>query len=386
MVWSLSSELQISVKSPRDLSDMERTRWMALRAENPALYSPYFHIDYALMMGELRKDAQIIIGTQDNVPVCFFPFQGQTGSSGFIRPLGAPMTDYHGFIEAADADIDHVEFLRAAGIGALHYSAMVGTDTKLFGFHRNEYPLCLIDLTDGVDAWRGTRDSSYRRSLKSNRRRIRRTEEDHGPRRFEYVSQNVEAYEQLMVWKQERFAETGLYDVLSSDWTSSLLRRLWEKQDGLRCDMHVLYFGDELAAIDMGMTDGPTFHSWMVAYNPKFHNLSPGTQLLEDMIDKAPELGYRFIDLGAGMDSYKSAYAMTETSDYANAFSGFIPVGGSAAALSKLYDKAETFGEKSLKDIPGKLRRRYTQIADCDDSVSGRAKAMFAAVKSGGSR
>lgn len=382
MVWSLTSDLKISLKAPGELSDAEIAQWVKLRKSNPALYSPYFHVDFARLMGELRKDAQIIIGYRGDTAICFFPFQGQMGTSGFIRPLGAPMSDYHGFIEAPNSEIDHVEFLKAAGIGALHYSSMVGVQNDLTGFHRDEYPLCLIDLTDGVEAWRKSRDSSYRRSLKSNRRRIRRTEEDYGARRFEYGSQDLAAYEQLMAWKHEKFSETGLYDVLSSDWTSALLKRLWEKKDGLRCDMHVLYFGDELAAMDMGLTDGPNFHSWMVAYNPKFHTLSPGTQLLEDMIDKAPELGYTKIDLGAGLDSYKSAYAI----EGASAYSGFLPVSGSAAALSKLYDKAEKFGEKSLKDIPGKLRRRYTQIADCDETVSGRAKAMFAAVRSGGSR
>jgi len=291
------------------------------------------------------------------------------------------MTDYQGFIEAHDAQIDHMEFLQGAEIGALHYSALVGEQSDMIGFHRETYPLSLIDLSDGVEAWRASRSSSYRRSLKSNRRRIRRTE-DEFERRFDFKSRSGAAYDQLMVWKQERFAETGLYDVLSADWTSGLLRELWERDEGLRCDMHVLYFGEEMAAMDMGLTDGETFHSWMVAYNPDFHALSPGTQLLEHMIDKAPELGYRLIDLGAGQDSYKSAYAV----DGSAARSGYVPVAGAAAAISRLYGAAEKFGEKSLKDIPGKLRRRYTQIADCDDTVSGRAKAMLDAVRTGGSR
>lgn len=374
----MATNLDIQVKLPKELTAQDMRVWMDMRAQNPALYSPYFHVDYTVLMGELRADARIAIAYENGEPVCFLPYQG----SGFARPLGAPMSDYHGFIEGPDSDIDHVEFMKAASIGALHYSSMVGEPSDMSVFHREEYPLCLIDLTAGVEAWRSSRSKSYRRSLKSNRRRIRRTEEDHGPRRFEYNSRSKAAYDQLMSWKQERFAETGLYDVLSADWTSGLLKTLWEREEGLRCEMHVLYFGDDMAAMDMGMTDGDTFHSWMVAYNPDFHALSPGTQLLEDMIDRAPELGYKLIDLGAGMDSYKSAYAAE--GDVAR--SGFVPVAGAAGTLAKLYGAAEKFGEKSLKDIPGKLRRRYTQVADCEDTVSGRAKAMFSAVKSGGSQ
>jgi len=377
-VGPLALDLDIDVKHPAKLTTAEIEAWQNIRAGNPALYSPYFHPDYAQLVGELRKDARIAIAYDKGKPVCFFPFQG----SGFARPLGAPMTDYHGFIEAANAGINHTEFLQGADIGALHYTSMVGEQNDMVGFHRDEYPLCLIDLSDGVESWRASRSKSYRRSLKSNRRRIRRTEEEFGPRRFEYKARSGVAFDQLLAWKRERFSETGLYDVLSADWTSGMLRELWERDSGLRCDLHVLYFGDQMAAMDMGLTDGETFHSWIVGYSPDFHSLSPGTQLLEDMIDNAPELGYRLIDLGAGMDSYKSAYAV----EGHFACSGFVPVAGAAAAISKLYGAAEKFGEKSLKDIPGKLRRRYTQIADCDDTVSGRAKAMFDAVKTGGSR
>ncbi len=378
----MTSDLQIIVKKPRDITESDKNTWMELRAGNPALYSPYFHIDYTLLLGSLRDDTNVVIAMRNDKPVSFFPFQGpQSSTGGFARPIGAPMTDYHGFIEAEDAKINHLQVLRSAGIGALHYSSMVGQNDDLKSFHQDQNPLCLVDLSGGAEAWRATRSKSYRSGLKSNRRRIRRTEEEFGTRRLDYCSQDKIAFDKLIEWKKQRFAETGLYDVLSANWTSGLLKQLWNKTDGLRCDLHVLYFGDEVAAMDLGLTDGDVFHSWIVAYNPQFHIYSPGNQLLEALIDEASNLGYDRIDLGAETDSYKFVYA----AEGHFAHSGFLPVGGTAAALSKLYGAAEKFGEKSLGDLPGKLRRRYTQIADCDDTVSGRAKAMFEAVKSGGS-
>ncbi len=379
----MASEYNIAVKRPSDLNASEVEVWTSLRDGNPALYSPYFHPEYTRLLGELRDDTHVVIVSQKGVPISFFPFQGpQSAIGGFARPIGAPMTDYHGFIEAPGQTIDHLEVLKQAGIGALHYSAMIGNQQDISAFHQEEFPLCLIDLSGGAEQWRAAQSSSYRRTLKSNRRRIRKCEEDIGSRRIELRSQNRQAYDQLMSWKRERLAETGRYDVLSARWTSSLLERLWLKEDGLRCDLHVLYLGDQLAAMDMGLTDGVTFHSWMVAYNPEFHSYSPGTQLLEILIDEAENLGYRYVDLGASQDSYKSVYA----AENRTAHSGFLPLAGPAATLSKLYGAAEKFGEKSLNDLPGKLRRRYTQIADCDDTVSGRAKAMLDAVRTGGSR
>ena len=159
-----------------------------------------------------------------------------------------------------------------------------------------------------------------------------------------------------------------------------MLKRLLQNSgdhQGLKCDMHALYFGDRLAAIDLGLTDGRTYHSWIVAYDPELSSYSPGTQLLEGLIDESQNLGYQRIDLGAGIEGYKRYYATTPLSIGV----GFVPVNGSAATLSNLYGIAEKFGEKTLADIPGKLRRRYTQIAACEVTSQGRTRAMLQAFK-----
>lgn len=375
--------LKITVKRPADLTDQERGAWESLRSENAALYSPYFHVDYTRFVGALRNDAYVAIAKDHAGPIAFFPYQGpQPGKSGFARPIGAPMTDYHGFICAPGVELDHLGILKSAGIGAFHYSALIDSHGSLSGHHTSTDVATVMDISDGADNWRTARDSSYRRSLKSHRRRIRKAEADIGPRRFEFNSRDKAVFDQLIAWKKEKFALTGKYDVLSAGWTLDLIMRLWaEDSSSLRCDMHVLYFGDRVAAIDLGLSDGPTFHSWIVAYDSDLHTYAPGLQLLEALIDEAGDLGYERIDLGASDDGYKRHYA----TEPVTVGSGFIAANGPAAALSQLYGQAEKFGKKALKDAPGKLRRRYSQIAACDDSLSGRAKAMISAVKSSGS-
>ena len=375
------ANLIVKVLRSNALSAADKAAWAEMRAANPALYSPYFHPDYTSLIGDLRDDAHIAAGYQDEKPKVFFPFQGpKNGKSGFARPIGAPMTDYHGFIHHPDFEFDRVEFLNQAGIGALHYWAMVGDDSQVKSHHQATDQACVLSLAGSADDWRAGRDSSYRRHLKSHRRRVRKAEKEIGPRRFEYCSQSPELFETLIRWKREKFLETGKYDVLSAGWTLELLRELWGRESGLRCDMQVLYFGDEPAAIDLGLSDGTTFHSWIVGYDNRYHTFGPGIQLLEGTIDGAQALGYARIDLGVGLDGYKRHYA----SDDIEAGSGFIAIKGPAAALSQVYGAAERLGQKALKDAPGKLRRRYSQIADCDDSFSGRAKAMLDAVRSSG--
>lgn len=371
--------INVKIIRPAALSAADKAVWVRLRANNPALYSPYFHPDYTVRVGALRDDAFIAIAYNNGVPVAFFPYQGpQPGKSGFARPIGAPMTDYHGMIAAADCPLSFGELLNETGIGAFHYGALIGADASCPGQLTSTDAAAMMDVSGGAQAWREQRDSSYRRSLKSHRRRVRKAEEEYGPRRFDFKSQDRAVFDTLIDWKVRQFGETGKYDVLSSKWTLDLLEALWASGDDLHCDMHALYFGERLAAIDFGLCDGPTFHSWIVAYDSGLHSFSPGIQLLEALIDESGALDYHRIDLGVGTDGYKRHYATEEITVQ----SGFIPVKGPAAALSRVYDHTETLGKKVLKDAPGKLRRRYSQIAACDETFSGRAKAMLSAVKS----
>ncbi len=364
----------ITVKRASELSETDRMAWAALRASNPALYSPYFHLGYTELLSELRDDVYIACAYRDGLPFAFLPYQGAK----FSRPVGAPMTDYHGFICKAEAEFEAAALLKEAGVGAFHFSASV--NAQMTSHVQSADVGTMMDITAGAEAWRTERDSSYRRHLKSTRRRIRNAEEEHGPRRFVWQSKDQDVFDQLITWKKQKFTETGKYDVLSADWTLQLLQRLWQSESELRCDMQALYFGDRLAAVDLGLTDGTTFHSWIVAYDGALQNFAPGIQLLEGLIDASGDLSYSRIDLGAGTDGYKRHYA----SDPVTIGSGFIAAQGPAAALSNIYSAAERFGEKALKDAPGKLRRRYSQIAACEDSVSGRAKAMLSAVKTSG--
>jgi len=196
-------------------------------------------------------------------------------------------------------------------------------------------------------------------------------------------------FEQLIVWKRAQYERTGKYDVLSAGWTETLLKELLAAprvKNGLRADMHGLYFGDRLAAIDLGLTDGKTYHSWITAYDPDLRTVSPGMQLLEEILEQSKTLGYAVLDLGPGLDGYKHHYA---DEGFGSVRSGFTAIRGPAATLSRLYNAAETVGERSdlaLGRLPGKFRRRYSQIAACDPSFTGRAKAMISAAVTSGKR
>lgn len=368
------------VQQPQQLSELDWAAWAQMRASNADICSPYFHPDYTRLLAELRPDVRIVCQYDaDGSPKAFLPIQGQR----FARPVGAPMSDYHAII-TNDEDVSYNSLLSASGIGAYHYSC--ATDVKRLQTTQilSTSETAAIDIETTAEDWRAGRDGSYRRHLKSNRRRTRKAEEDIGPKRIELFSRNIDVYASLLKWKREKFAQTGKYDVLSADWTQSLIRTLWERgaEADLRCDMHALYFGDKLAAIDLGLSDGEIFHSWMVAYNDDLSEYAPGIQLLEGLIDATPETGYRRIDMGEGLGGYKRHYATASRPVVA----GLVPLSGAAGRLSRIYAATERWGVERLKDAPGKLRRRYSQIAACEDGATGRVRHMIAAFKTSSRR
>ena len=336
---------------PHDL----RQAWQGLRDDRTA--SPYFAPGYAEAVASVGAPVRVAVTGRDT-PEALIALQGGRTA----RPAGAPVSDYHGIIGGADTEA----FLQAAGVEVLGVNGWIGAGDGL-----EAAPVCRIDLSGGFKAWRDSRDSSYSRHAKSGRRRARKAAEEVGELRCDWRTRNVDVFNQLVAWKRAQYASTGKYDVLAA-WPGDLIRRLWEVgTEDVRAEMHALWFGDRLASVDLGLTDGRIFHSWIVAYDPDLASYSPGILLLEALVEAAGGLGYTTLDLGVGLDGYKRHYANVD----AVAGVGVIRTAGARAQVSRLYGAMEPKVE-----LLARLRRRYTQVAACEPVWSGRLKAMGAAV------
>lgn len=359
----MSQPFEIVTVPIRALADEDRASWLAVRAGNPALESPYHHPDYHALVDAHQGGGNVTIVRDNGFARAFLPWQGGR----FARPSGAPLSDYQALITAPDFDLGLEKCLSGQAIGAFHYTAMPdedGTETAR------------MEIGTAED-WRAAHDKSYRRHLKSTRRRIRKAEEEIGPRRVVMQSRDIDAYRTLLRWKRDKFAETGKYDVLFNGGNADLLRALWERGPGcdLRADLHVLYFGDRMAAADLGLTDGHVFHSWIVGYDPDLLPYAPGIQLLEAVIDDAEALGYGVIDLGPGTVGYKRHYATHSR----HVGDGVVTVPSAAGWMAAGYDRAESALRQGTGDALGKLRRRYSQIAACEPGLAGRSRALLQA-------
>jgi len=363
----MTGSLTIETVDFNALTDADLSAWTAMRQANPALESPYHHPDYHACVDQHQGGCRVTIAKREGTVVAILPWQG----GAFARPSGAPLSDYQAIIAAPDTNIAVDTLLKGQSVGAFHYTA-IPADTAANGDET-----CRMELTS-ADTWRSERDGSYRRHLKSTRRRIRKADEEIGTPRIVVQSRDVDAYQALMHWKAQKFQDTGKFDVLANDGTAGLLRDLWERgpQAPLRADLHVLYFGGRIAACDLGLTDGHVFHSWIVGYDPDLLTYAPGIQLLESLIDAAPELGYRVIDLGSGTEGYKRQYATH--AKYVS--SGVITLPTATGALAAGYDRMELALSEKTGDALGKIRRRYSQIAACEPRFSKRSAAMASAL------
>ena len=335
-----------------------RAAWRSLRGEASA--SPYFHPDYAVAVARVAPAPVRVLMEGADTPGAILALQGGRTA----RPAGAPMSDYHGMVGKADARV----LLRAAGVGVLSVSGWTRAEPGLA-----KAPVCRIDLSGGVESWRDTRGDSYRRHSKSHRRRVRKAARDLGEPRTVWRARDPETFETLLLWKRAQFAATGKFDVLDG-WPGALIRDLWERGPDaeLRADLHALYFGDHLAALDLGLAEGGTFHSWIVAYSGEFATYGPGIQLLEALIEAAPALGYHTLDLGVGLDGYKRHYANVE----AEVGVGTLRTRGTRAGLSRAWERLETRAEPLAR-----LRRRYAQVQAVEPSSLARARHMGKAVR-----
>ncbi len=357
----MDEALHVSTIATAALSEADRAAWLRLRANDPKLESPYHHPDYHALVDQFQGGGRLTLARRQGELVAILPWQGGR----FARPSGAPMSDYQTVI---GEDLSVVDLLKGETVGAFHFSAMPDPDGE---------QTARIEIDD-VEGWRSAQGGSYRRHLKSTRRRIRKAEEEIGPRRVVTQSRNIDDYQALMRWKRAKFEESGKYDVLANPGTSGLLRALWERgrDDALRCDLHSLYFGHRLAACDLGLTDGKVFHSWIVGYDAELLPYAPGIQLLEAVIGASPEIGYTVIDLGPGLDGYKRHYA----SHSRTVSSGVVTLPGPVGALAGLYDRMETRWRDGTNDALGKIRRRYSQIAACEPRLTRRGQALAQAV------
>lgn len=285
-----------------DLTGREIDAWHSLREANPALDSPYFDPAFARAVNDSGRPVTVIVsGCVDRVEA-MMPVHCD-GS--VLRPVGWPGSDFQGPILAFGTPYSPMRLLSGRG-KAFAFDHLLepcpGFDPWVESRRSSPY----IDVTGGLDGYRGRASRTGKDNLGQARRRAAKAEREYGPLRFVASSRDPMLLAQVIGLKRAQYAATGAKDFFAEpdrrDLIESLLQVTGTEFGGL---LSAVYAGEHLLAAHFGLRSGGVLHWWFPVYDPAFSYLAPGWVLLRELISAAPGLGITRIDLGRGDDEYK---------------------------------------------------------------------------------
>jgi CelD/BcsL family acetyltransferase involved in cellulose biosynthesis len=365
--------LRLEVLRPSELSDADIGAWRALCASRPEFKNPLLGPDFAIAVGALREDARVAVWREGDKPIGFLAYHHRPG--GMARPIGAPMSDYHGLV--ADRPLDIHADLAEFGLSAFRFTGLIDPNGDFSQAVAGENEAYVIELDRSAEAYLETLRAASAKRFKNYRRLDGKLDREVGALTLRAPDHDRAAFDQLLAWKREQLARTGAHDFLAPDWTRELLASFLEMREGHFQGLMInLYCGDKLLAGHIGVRVGDVYHPWIASTDPEMGAWSPGQLFLLRAIAAMPELGLKTYDLGPGHDHYKRPYALTTKMIGEGMMAAAGPRGRAAGASEKVWTLAGAHGAGPV----GRLRRRLDMIATTELSLAGRAKGLAGAI------
>lgn len=368
--------LDVETLHPSLLTPADAALWRSLAVSQPVFASPLLGPDFAQAVGKVREDVRVAIVRRAGETVGFLPFHRRPG--GVARPIGAPLSDYHGLVGRPEAGLRIKDVLSAAGVSVFRYTGLVDPHEVFAGSHERDHAAFVIDLrgTTAEAHLEAVRAASPKK-IKNYRRLDNKLDREVGPVRLVAADVSREAFNLLIDWKREQLIRTGHHDFLRADWTRELMADLFQQRDGdFRGLMINLYAGDTLVSGHFGIRQGDIYHPWIASANPALAAWSPGQIFFLRAIAAMPELGLTRYDLGPGHDHYKSAYGLSTTTIREGGATATTFGGRVAHSVESVWSMAGAHGAGPI----GRLRRRMDIIASTELTMAGRVRDFVGAV------
>lgn len=309
---------RITIVPPAQMDRPTVDSWAAMLRDSPELDSPFLGPGFASAVAQVRDGVQVAVVQEGARPVGYFAFQRHAlglgaplaayGRFPVASPLG--MSDHQAVVTAPGVRIDPLALVRACDLGCWSFDHLIVRDDGFAPFRTAVRESPVIGIASGHDAWAARQRDSGSRLIPELARKRRRLEREVGPVRFETHSANTEHLGTLMALKRDQYRRTGAPDRLGVRWVADLIRLLHATdRPDLAGRLSVLYAGDHVVAVHMGLRSHRTWHWWIPTYDPAFSRHSPGQLLLHEMVRACDEEGIERIDLGAGGARYKDRFA-----------------------------------------------------------------------------
>jgi CelD/BcsL family acetyltransferase involved in cellulose biosynthesis len=295
--------------SIRSLSANDVALWKEIHDAAAGRASPFLHPAYVRTVSSVRNEVEVALVRKGGETVGFLPYERTR--LGIGRSVGSRLCDVSGAIVRSGIEWDAAEVARGAGLRALVLSNVVSTESSMAGaasfapFVRAAKSAPIIDLAGGFERYRRERNANTS-MLRQAKRKTNKLGREVGRVRFEWHTADPRAFEALLAWKMRQREMTRTPNILRFRWSVELLERIRRtRDDGFDGVMSVLYAGDQVAWVHLGMRAGTLLHYWVTAYNPDLSSYSPGVVGMLHLVRGAAENGVERIDLGAGKERYK---------------------------------------------------------------------------------
>lgn len=306
------SRLQWRVAPARALGAGLIAAWGEIQQADRSLQSPFFRPEYAQTIAAVRDDVFVAIGSEQDEPVAFFPFQRSAWMTG--APVGGPLSDYQGIVARPGVVIDARALLRACGLRSWRFDHVPVSQCCFAQGGLLEDPSRSIDLSGGLDDYLAQRRKASKNEFFQTVRKTRKIEREIGSLRLEMESRDLSLLEQLIAWKSPQYRRTHTPNIFEYRWVIDVLRRLLEcRRPEFGVYFSALYVKDDLLGINLGLRCGAVYHSWMTTYNLAYATYAPGRSLLLEIVKASPERGIRLLDMGRGTEQFKNSFGNAST-------------------------------------------------------------------------
>ena len=338
--------------TPGELDPKLLGAWRAIQSADPTFESPYFCPEFTQAVGRVRSDVRVVVIEHGGHPVGFFPHQ--RSAFGVGRPVGGPLSDYHGVVAARDVDWDLRDLMRAARLSLWSFDHLAGSDPRFDRYATGRATSPQADLGGGYEAYLKERRAASDQIVQAERK-ARKLTRELGEPAFALHDPDPDALQTLMSWKRAQYLRSGITDALAAPWAGALLREIARVQGAQFAGaLSTLRVGGRLIAAHMGMRSRTMLHYWFPAYDPDFGKYSVGLVLLLRMAGALAAAGVRTIDFGKGDDRYKQA-AMTGAVELRE---GAVELPSLATAARRARRELETWVRRSpfagIARIPGR--------------------------------
>ncbi|MGO4573223.1 GNAT family N-acetyltransferase [Microvirga sp. 2TAF3] len=245
-------------------------------------------------MSAVREDAFVAVIDGGEA---FFPFQ--RNFLGFGRPIGGPVSDYHGLIASPDYRCDAAALVRACQLRRWDFDHVPAEQAVFTPWGATEAGSPVVDISSNAPIGSSQLHSLYNRRLRQLAREV-------GPVEVELETKDPEILRLCLDWKSAQYRRTGSIDLFARPWAQTLAKTIaaWCETE-FAGTVSVLRAGGQPVAVHFGMRSKSVWHYWFPAYDPQFNHYSPGMLLLLAMISGASKLGIKTIDFGKGDATYK---------------------------------------------------------------------------------